>query len=31
VLPAGLLQPDGENTLAIAVLADGSTPGGLAA
>jgi hypothetical protein len=29
VLPTGLLQPDGENTLAIAVLADGSTPGGL--
>jgi len=29
VLPTGLLRPDGENTLAIAVLADGSTPGGL--
>jgi hypothetical protein len=29
VLPTGLLQPDGDNTLAIAVLADGSTPGGL--
>jgi beta-galactosidase GanA len=29
VLPAGLLRPQGENTLAIAVLADGTTPGGL--
>jgi Beta-galactosidase jelly roll domain len=29
VLPTGVLQPDGENTLAIAVLADGSTPGEL--
>ena len=29
VLPGGLLQPRGENTLAIAVLADGSTDGGL--
>ena len=29
VLPAGLLRSHGENTLAIAVLADGSTPGGL--
>ncbi len=29
VLPAGLLQPRGENTLAVAVLADGSTTGGL--
>ena len=28
VLPTGLLQPRGENTLAIAVLADGSTTGG---
>jgi Beta-galactosidase, domain 2/Beta-galactosidase, domain 3/Glycosyl hydrolases family 35/Beta-galactosidase jelly roll domain len=31
VLPTGLLQLDRENTLAIAVLADGSTPGGLGA
>ena len=29
VLPNGLLQPRGENTLAIAVLADGSTDTGL--
>lgn len=29
VLPNGLLRTDGENTLAIAVLADGSTDGGL--
>jgi hypothetical protein len=29
VLPNGLLQPHGENTLAIAVLADGTTTGGL--
>ncbi len=29
VLPAGLLRPQGENTLALAVLADGTTPGGL--
>jgi beta-galactosidase GanA len=29
VLPAGILDPRGENTLAIAVLADGSTAGGL--
>ncbi|HEY7879791.1 MAG TPA: beta galactosidase jelly roll domain-containing protein, partial [Streptosporangiaceae bacterium] len=29
VLPDGLLRAQGENTLAIAVLADGTTPGGL--
>ena len=29
VLPTGILDPRGENTLAIAVLADGSTAGGL--
>ncbi len=29
VLPAGILNPRGENTLAIAVLADGTTAGGL--
>ena len=29
VLPTGILDLRGENTLAIAVLADGSTPGGL--
>jgi beta-galactosidase GanA len=29
VLPAGILDPRGENTLAIAVLADGRTAGGL--
>jgi len=29
VLPAGLLRPQGENTLAVAVLADGTTPRGL--
>jgi hypothetical protein len=29
VLPAGLLRAEGQNTLAIAVLAGGSTPGGL--
>ena len=29
VLPDGLLRAQSENTLAIAVLADGTTPGGL--